>query len=85
MSMDITKEDFVLPEGLSIEQAVEMMSDILHGFCNSLAEQGVDEVLVISALLTAYAERAADYGDRELFEEQLEAALDEPWDEHTVH
>ncbi len=78
-------QDFQIPEGMTIEQTVEMMSDILHGFCNSLAEQGIDEMLIMSAVLTVYAERAADFGDREIYEEQLEAALEEPWDEHTVH
>lgn len=83
--MDITDQDFKIPEGLTVEQTVEMMTDILHSFCNSLADQGIDELLIMSAVLTVYAERAADYGDREVYEEQLEAALEEPWDEHTVH
>lgn len=79
------EEKFVLPDDITTEQAVEIIADILHAFSDQMNEQGIEEPVMLATLLTVYAERAADFGDRELYLEQLEAAIEEEWDEHTVH
>jgi hypothetical protein len=78
-------EEPLIPVDATAEEQVDIMLQVIDGFCQQISEEGVDELLILSTLLTVYAERAADYGDREMYEEHLQAALDEEWETHSVH
>ena len=71
--------------GMSDEQIVDVICDSLDKLCTTLVERGMDEELVTASLFRLFAERMADSGDRETYEEVLEIALEEPWEEIVLH
>ena len=68
-----------------IENQVEVLSESLEDFCQRLEESGIDPVILNCVLLTVYCDRMAALGDRDLYEEQLDAALEDAWEPHTIH
>jgi hypothetical protein len=70
---------------LTAEQQLELMIETLEEFCGNLEANGVHHAVLDAALLTVYAGRFAERGDRDSYEAQLESALEEPWDEVTIH
>lgn len=70
---------------LTLEQQIDLMIETLEEFCSNLEANGVHHAVLDAALLTVFASRFAERGDREGYELQLESALEEPWDEITIH
>jgi hypothetical protein len=70
---------------LEIEQQAEAIAHGLLEFCDNLQSKGIDPAVLNAVLLRVFCERMADEGDRQGFEELLEMAMEEPWDEHTLH
>lgn len=70
---------------LELEQQAEAIGGGLIEFCANLESKGIDPAVLNAVLLRVFCERMADEGDRRGFEELLELALEEPWDQHTIH
>lgn len=93
MSKDAKEDDFEssterLAEAsadLTVEQQIDLMIQTMDEFCVKLEENGVHHAVLDAALITVFASRFAERGDREGYEAQLESALEEPWDEITLH
>jgi hypothetical protein len=70
---------------LELEQQADAIAQALLEFCENLEQKALDPSLLNAVLLRVFCERMADLGHRQDFEELLEMALEEPWDEHTIH
>jgi hypothetical protein len=83
---DLTRvlDSLELPQ-LTLEQQVEILAEGISAFCQRVHDQGVDPSIMSTVLLTVYCEQMCDLGDRASYEQQLEAALDDTWEEHSLH
>jgi hypothetical protein len=70
---------------MSEEEIVDVASEQLDQLCCQLAEGGLSSDLVTAALFRLFAERMCDSGDRETYETVLELALEDEWEEVTIH
>lgn len=70
---------------LSEEQVVDIVCNSLDTLCTSLAARGLAQELITASLLRMFADRMCDSNDRETYEEVLQLALEDPWDEITLH
>lgn len=70
---------------LDMEQQVEVVSLALEHFCEELEARGLEPAMIDALLLAVFSQRMADLGDRATYEEMLNNALDDPWDEHSIH
>lgn len=68
-----------------LDQTVDIVATSLDTFCQQLEQQGIDPLVINTVLLSVYAARSQEYGDWELFEEQMTAALEDDWPEITLH
>lgn len=67
------------------EQVVDIICHSLTAVCDSMTARGLDPELVTASLLQLFAERMCESGDRETYESVLELALEDPWEEVTLH
>jgi hypothetical protein len=72
-------------KGLNEEQIVDYICNSLDTLCASLEQGGLDPELVTASLFRLFAERMCDSGDRETYETVLELALEDEWEEVTIH
>jgi hypothetical protein len=70
---------------LSEEQIVDIVCNSLDTLCTTLAERGLDPELITASLLRTFADRMCDSNDRETYEEVLQLALEDEWEEVTLH
>lgn len=72
-------------EGLSDDQIVEVIADSLTSIADQLESAGVDPELITAVFFRQFAERMCESGDRAGYEEVLEIALEDEWEEITLH
>ena len=70
---------------LAPETQVEAVIESLESFCSQLEARGISSNILDAALFTAWGLRYAERNDRSGYEEILETALDDAWEEITVH
>jgi hypothetical protein len=71
--------------GLSEEQVVDLVCTSLDTLCTTLAERGLDPELITASLLRTFADRMCESNDRATYEEVLQLALEDEWEEITLH
>ena len=70
---------------VDINTQMDIIAEGLSNYCDKLEHAGIDPMLLTGVMLGVYCDRMADLGDRSIYEEQLEAALEDEWDEHSIH
>ena len=72
-------------QGLNEEQIVDYICNSLDTLCASLEDAGLDPELVTASLFRLFAEHMCESGDRSTYEEVLTLALEDEWEEVTLH
>ena len=72
-------------KGLNEEQIVDYICLSLDTLCARLEAAGLDPELVTASLFRLFAEHMCESGDRATYEEVLELALEDQWEEVTLH
>lgn len=72
-------------QGLNEEQIVDYICNSLDTLCANLEEAGLDPELVTASLFRLFAEHMCESGDRATYEEVLTLALEDEWEEVTLH
>lgn len=72
-------------ENLSEEDLEDQIESVVEALDQALEELDLDPRVIDAAIFTLWASRWAERGDREGYNAILEAALEEPWDEITIH
>jgi hypothetical protein len=81
----ITEEEADRFNQLNDDQKMDLIAQGLEAFCRGLEAKGVDPALITDTIFAVFCDRAAELGDREAYEELLTVALEDPWEEYTVH
>jgi hypothetical protein len=76
-SMDLSK--------LDEDTQIDVVLTLLEQYCSAFESRGIPLEVVDSALFSIFVARLAERGDRESFEAYVEEAMDEPWDNVTLH
>ena len=85
VTLEATEEELTELAGCSADQVGEYIIDRIHDYCDSLEALKLNPEILMAALLQVYCDVACEYGDRSSYTEQLEFALEDEWDEHTIH
>jgi hypothetical protein len=85
ISLKFTESELAELAELTGEAAGELVIDRILCYCDQLEAVGLDPVIIMSALLQAYCDVSCEYGDRAVYEEQLEIALEDDWPEQWIH
>jgi len=85
VELEVTEEELAELAGCSADMVGEYIIDRIHDYCDSLDALKLNPEIMMAALLQVYCDRACDYGDRSIYTEQLEFALEDEWEEHIVH
>ena len=85
VELEVTEEELDELKGCSADMVGEYVIDRIHDYCDSLAALKLNPEIMMAALLQVYCDLACDYGDRSIYTEQLEFALEDEWEEHIVH
>ena len=85
VTLEATEEELTELAGCSADQVGEYIIDRIHDYCDSLEALNLNPEILMAALLQVYCDVACDYGDRSAYTEQLEFALEDEWDEHSIH
>jgi hypothetical protein len=72
-------------KGLSEEQIVDIICNSLDTLCATLEQRGLDTELITASLMRTFADRMCEANDRETYEEVLQLALEDEWEEITLH
>jgi hypothetical protein len=72
-------------KGLNEEQILDYICNSLDTLCASLEQGGLDPELVTASLFRLFAEHMCESGDRATYETVLELALEDQWEEVTLH
>jgi hypothetical protein len=81
----VTEEELTELAGCSADQIGEYVIDRIHDYCESLEALNLNPEIMMAALLQVYCDVACEHGDRSAYREQLEFALDDEWEEHSIH
>jgi hypothetical protein len=82
----VQEEAIVLDfKDMSEQDIVDIVCDHLAVLCNQLEQQGTNPELVTAGLFRLFAERMCDSGDRDTYDNVLEMALEDQWEEVTIH
>jgi hypothetical protein len=71
--------------GLSEEQIVDIICNSLDTLCATLEQRGLDTELITASLMRTFADRMCESNDRATYEEVLQLALEDQWEEVTIH
>lgn len=70
---------------LDLEDQAEIIAQALEHFCSEIEAKGMDPAILDAMLLAVFSQRMADVGDRASYEELLNSALEDEWEEHSLH
>ena len=85
ISLDFTEAELAELAELTGEAAGELVIDRMLNYCDQLEAVGLDPVILMAALLRVYCDVSCEHGDRAVYEEQLEVALEDEWPEQWIH
>ena len=85
VTLEATEEELAELKGCSADQIGEYVIDRLHDYCDSLEALNLNPEILMAALLQVYCDVACEHGDRASYTEQLEFALEDEWEEHSIH
>jgi len=85
VELEVTEEELKELAECDAESVGEYVIDRIQDYCDSLADLNINPEILMAALLQVYCDVACEHGDRAAYTEQLEFALDDIWEEHTVH
>ena len=85
VELAVTEEELAELAGCSADQIGEYVIDRVQDYCDSLADLKLNPAIMMAALLQVYCDVACEHGDRSAYREQLEFALDDEWEEHSIH
>jgi len=68
-----------------LEQQIAIIADAVDTLCQHLVNKGVNPEVLAQTLLLSFAERMCELGDREAYEELLSQALEDEWEEYSIH
>ncbi len=76
-SMDLSK--------LDEDTQIDVVLTLLEQYATAFEQRGIPLEVIDSALFSIFVARLAERGDRESFEAYVEEAMEEPWDNVTLH
>jgi hypothetical protein len=85
IELEFTEEELVELAEMSGDVAGEEIIIRLQTYCDTLAGIGLNPEILMAALLEVYCTQACEMGDRSLYEEQLNIALEDEWPEQWIH
>ena len=85
VTLEATEEELAELKGCSADMIGEYVIDRLHDYCDSLEALNLNPEILMAALLQVYCDVAVEHGDRSSYTEQLEFALEDEWEEHSIH
>ena len=85
VTLEATEEELAELKGCSADMIGEYVIDRLHDYCLSLEALNLNPEILMAALLQVYCDVACEHGDRSSYTEQLEFALEDEWEEHSIH
>jgi hypothetical protein len=85
VELEVTEEELTELAGCSADQIGEYVIDRIHDYCLSLEALKLNPEIMMAALLQVYCDVACEHGDRSAYQEQLEFALEDEWEEHLIH
>jgi hypothetical protein len=85
VTLEVTEEELKELAECDAESVGEYVIDRIHDYCDTLQELNINPEILMAALLQVYCDVACEHGDRPAYTEQLEFALQDEWEEHTVH
>jgi hypothetical protein len=85
VELEVTEEELAELAGCSADQIGEYVIDRIQEYCDSLEALKLNPEIMMAALLQVYCDVACEHGDRSAYTEQLEFALEDEWEEHSIH
>ena len=85
VTLEVTEEELKELAECDAESVGEYVIDRIMDYCDSLAALKINPEILMAALLQVYCDVACEHGDRSAYREQLEFALDDEWEEHSIH
>ena len=85
VELEVTEEELKELAACDAESVGEYVIDRIHDYCDSLQDLNINPEILMAALLQVYCDVACEHGDRSAYTEQLEFALEDEWEEHTIH
>jgi len=85
VTLEATEEELTELAGCSADQIGEYVIDRIQEYCDSLEALKLNPEIMMAALLQVYCDVACEHGDRTAYTEQLEFALEDEWEEHSIH
>ena len=85
VELAVTEEELAELAGCSADQIGEYVIDRIYDYCLSLEALKLNPEIMMAALLQVYCDVACEHGDRSIYTEQLEFALEDEWEEHIIH
>jgi hypothetical protein len=85
VTLEATEEELKELAECDAESVGEYVIDRIQDYCLSLEALNINPEILMAALLQVYCDVACEHGDRAAYTEQLEFALQDEWEEHTVH
>ncbi len=76
-TMDLSK--------LDEDTQIDVVLTLLEQYTSALEQRGIPIEVIDSGLFSIFVGRLAERGDKESFEAYVEEAMEEPWDNVTLH